>query len=88
MTVESGFSTMRSSETLHQSLFSNETHDAIRSIKDYFDRNTFESFNHPQELLELVRNTRKQYGEMMKEKENASTKAYADRSTETGSQCL
>ena len=45
MVVEAGFSVMKTQESVYQSQMSTETYDALRVIRDNFDRESYESFD-------------------------------------------
>ena len=73
MIVESGFSMMKSTETLHQSKMTRETHDARRIISSFFNRNDFEKYQPPKKLLTSISESCSTYKKLNKEKKSVAS---------------
>ena len=71
MNVESGFSIMKSSESVYQNNMSLATYNAIRTIKTFYDRSNFEQTEPTQELLQSVKKASTKY---TKEQRTAAAK--------------
>lgn len=68
MVVESGFSKMKTVESIHQSRMDAATYDARRIICSHFDRKTFERFQAPQNLMKMISQACSQYKLRQKKK--------------------
>ena len=76
MVVESGFSAMKASETemKYMSHLDIQTYNALRVIQGYWNRDTFETFEIPVELHNLVLKAGQEYKTLSKEKAIEATR--------------
>ena len=80
MVVESGFSKMKTTETVHMSHMTLETYNSFRTIQDYWNVDELNNFEVSAELDALVIAARKRYlvDESKKVNENTRKRSYAD----------
>lgn len=71
MIVESGFSMMKSTESVHQSKMTHETYDARRIISSFFDRKDFETYQPPKKLLTSISESCRTYKNVKKDQKMA-----------------
>ena len=68
MVVESGFSKMKTVESIYQSRMDAATYDARRIICSHFDRKNFEAFQASQNLMKMISQASAQYKLLQKKK--------------------